>query len=136
MELLIAPGSRLVGRILGKLRLRRRYGVYPLAVHRRGRAIAPQLDAVRLAIGDTLLIEGPRENIQKLIEDAELIDLTRDTKTIPLRRSLARIFSDSDLSCPQAARMSLPRGVLMGEAYPARLMMSENSSIRSQSEHS
>ena len=91
MELLIAPGSRLVGRILGKLRLRRRYGLYPLAVHRRGRAIAPQLDAVRLAIGDTLLIEGPRENIQKLIEDAELIDLTRDTKTIPRRRSLAPI---------------------------------------------
>ena len=91
MELLIAPGSRLVGRILGKLRLRRRYGLYPLAVHRRGRAIAPQLDAVRLAIGDTLLIEGPRENLQKLIEDAELIDLTRDTKTIPRRRSLAPI---------------------------------------------
>jgi len=91
MELLVAPGSRLVGRILGKLRLRRRYGLYPLAVHRRGRAIAPQLDAVRLAIGDTLLIEGPRANIQKLIEDAELIDLTRDTKTIPLRRSMAPI---------------------------------------------
>jgi len=91
MELLVGPGSRLVGRILGKLRLRRRYGVYPIAVHRRGRAIAPQLDAVRLAIGDTLLIEGPRENIQKLIEDAELIDLTRDTKTIPLRRSMAPI---------------------------------------------
>ena len=91
MELLVGPGSRLVGRILGKLRLRRRYGVYPIAVHRRGQAIAPQLDAVRLAIGDTLLIEGPRENILRLIEDAELIDLTRDTKTIPLRRSLAPI---------------------------------------------
>jgi len=89
MELLVGPGSRLVGRTLGKLRLRRRYGVYPLAIHRRGRAIAPQLDAVRIAIGDTLLIEGPPENIRKLIEDAELIDLTRDTKTIPLRRSLA-----------------------------------------------
>ena len=91
MEVLVGPGSRLVGRIIGKLRLRRRYGVYPLAVHRRGRSIAPQLDAVRLAIGDTLLVEGPVENIRKLIEDAELIDLTRDTKTIPLRRSLAPV---------------------------------------------
>ncbi len=91
MEVLIGPGSRLVGRIIGKLRLRRRYGVYPLAVHRRGRAIAPQLEAVRLSIGDTLLVEGPRENITRLIEDAELIDLTRDTKTIPLRRSLAPV---------------------------------------------
>lgn len=91
MEVLIGPGSRLVGRIIGKLRLRRRYGIYPLAVHRRGRAIAPQLDAVRLAVGDTLLLEGPRENLRKLVEDAELIDLTRDTKTIPLRRSMAPI---------------------------------------------
>jgi di/tricarboxylate transporter len=91
MEVLVGPGSSLVGRILGKLRLRRRYGVYPLAVHRRGRAIAPQLDAIRLAIGDTLLIEGPRESIRKLIEDAELIDLTRETRTIPLRRSLAPV---------------------------------------------
>lgn len=91
MEVLIGPSSRLVGRIIGKLRLRRRYGVYPLAVHRRGRAIAPQLEAVRLSVGDTLLVEGPRESIARLIEDAELIDLTRDTKTIPLRRSLAPI---------------------------------------------
>jgi len=66
MELLVAPGSRLVGRILGKLRLRRRYGLYPLAVHRRGRAIAPQLDAVRLAIGDTLLIEGPTDRRRRV----------------------------------------------------------------------
>lgn len=90
-EVLIGTGSRLVGRVLGKLRLRRRYGVYPLAVHRRGRAIAPQLDAVRLAVGDTLLIEGPRESILKLIEDGELIDLTRNQRTIPLRRSMAPI---------------------------------------------
>ncbi|MFN4101385.1 MAG: SLC13 family permease, partial [Pararhodobacter sp.] len=35
VEVLITPGCRMIGRSLGQLRLRRRYGVYPLAVHRR-----------------------------------------------------------------------------------------------------
>jgi hypothetical protein len=35
VEVLITPGARMVGRRLGDLRLRRRYGVYPLAVHRK-----------------------------------------------------------------------------------------------------
>lgn len=91
MEVLIGPSSKLVGRILGKLRLRRRYGVYPLAVHRKGRAIAPQLDAVRLQVGDTLLVEGAPVDVKRLIDDAELIDLTRNERTIPLRRSLAPV---------------------------------------------
>lgn len=91
MEILVGPGSRFIGRILGKLRLRRRYGVYPLAVHRKGRSIAPQLDAVRLHVGDTLLVEGARGDIKRLIDDAGLVDLTRSTRTIPMRRSLAPI---------------------------------------------
>ena len=36
--------------------------------------------------------------------------------TSSARRALARSFSLSDFSCPQAARMSRPRGVRMGEA--------------------
>ena len=33
VEVLITPGCRMIGRSLGALRLRRRYGVYPLALH-------------------------------------------------------------------------------------------------------
>ena len=32
VEVLITPGCRMIGRSLGALRLRRRYGVYPLAL--------------------------------------------------------------------------------------------------------
>ena len=35
VEVLISPGCRMEGRSLGELRLRRRYGVYVLAAHRR-----------------------------------------------------------------------------------------------------
>ncbi len=52
------------------------------------------------------------------------------------RRSVFLSRSDSDLSCPHAARMSRPLGVRMGEAYPLALMKSANVSICSQSEHS
>ncbi len=90
MEALVPPGSRLVGRPLGRLRLRRRYGIYPLAVHRRGQATeARQLDAVRLQIGDTLLLEGSTEDIHRFVDDAQLINLSREGGTQPIRRSQA-----------------------------------------------
>jgi di/tricarboxylate transporter len=89
MEALVPPGSRLVGRVLGRLRLRRRYGVYPLAVHRRGEATEAKLDAVRLQIGDTLLLEGSPEDIARFIDDAQLVNLTREGGAQPMRRSQA-----------------------------------------------
>ena len=39
VEVLITPDCRMVGRRLGELRLRRRYAVYTLAVHRRDKNI-------------------------------------------------------------------------------------------------
>jgi len=90
MEALVPPGSRVVGRALGRLRLRRRYGIYPLAVHRRGQsAQSTQLDAMRLQIGDTLLLEGSAEDIHRFVDDAGLVNLSREGGTQPIRRSHA-----------------------------------------------
>lgn len=72
VELLITPGCRMVGRLLGDLRLRRRYGVYPLAVHRRNQNIGRQLDELEVRIGDTLLLEGSAEDIARLAQDMDL----------------------------------------------------------------
>ena len=76
MEALILPDCRLVGRSLGSLRLRRRYGVYPLAVHRRSQNIGRQLDEVVVRVGDTLLLEGPPDDIRRLAEEVGLADLS------------------------------------------------------------
>merc|ERR1711964_222362 len=51
VEVLITPGCKMVGRTLGALRLRRRYGVYPLAVHRRNQNIGRQLDELIVNVG-------------------------------------------------------------------------------------
>jgi len=72
VEVLITPGCRMVGRSLGELRLRRRYGVYPLAVHRRNQNIGRQLDELEVRIGDTLLLEGSVKDIARLAQDMDL----------------------------------------------------------------
>ncbi len=72
VEALIPPGCRLVGRTLGQLKLRRLFGVYAIAVHRRNRNIDKQLENVVVRVGDTLLIEGTSEDIQKLASDVDL----------------------------------------------------------------
>lgn len=77
VEVLISPGCRMVGRSLGEMRLRRRYGVYVLAVHRRDQNIGTQLDDLRVRVGDTLLLEGSVEDIQRLSEDMNMVDVTQ-----------------------------------------------------------
>ena len=79
VEALILPECRFVGRSLGSLRLRRRYGVYPLAVHRRSQNIGRKLDEVVVRVGDTLLLEGAPEDIRRLAADMDLIDLNETT---------------------------------------------------------
>jgi di/tricarboxylate transporter len=88
VEVLIGPGCRLIGQRLGDLRLRRRYGVYVLAAHRRDQNIGARLDDMEVEIGDTLLLEGAIEDIQRLAADANLVDITRPS-TRAFRRGKA-----------------------------------------------
>jgi di/tricarboxylate transporter len=88
VEALILPDCKLVGRSLGSLRLRRRYGVYPLAVHRRNQNLGRQLDDVTVRVGDTLLLEGSPEDIRRLAADVNLVDLNETTEK-PFKRERA-----------------------------------------------
>lgn len=85
VEVLISPGCRMIGRTLGSLRLRRRYGVYPLAVHRRNQNIGSQIDNLVVRVGDTLLLEGGGEDIARLASDMDMVDISRPTDQ-PYRR--------------------------------------------------
>ncbi len=88
VEALITPGCRMIGRVLGDLRLRRRYGVYPLALHRRDEKVGAVIDETRLQIGDTLLLEGAPEDIHRLAEEQGLAELTLPAER-PYRRRRA-----------------------------------------------
>lgn len=90
VEVLIAPGCKMIGRRLGDLRLRRRFGVYPLAVHRRNQNIGQHLDALTVKVGDTLLLEGNPADIQRLAVEMELVDVSHPSGRA-FRRSHAPI---------------------------------------------
>ncbi|MFN4192327.1 MAG: SLC13 family permease [Tabrizicola sp.] len=90
VEVLIGPGCRMEGHRLGDLRLRRRYGVYVLAVHRHNQNIGRQLDDLIVRVGDTLLLEGTIEDIQRLAADMNLLDINRP-RVMAFRRSKAPI---------------------------------------------
>jgi di/tricarboxylate transporter len=77
VEALITPGCKMVGRSLGALRLRRRFGVYPLAVHRRSQNIGRQLDELVVRVGDTLLLEGAPEDIARLSREMDMVDVSQ-----------------------------------------------------------
>ncbi|KEO56141.1 SLC13 family permease [Thioclava pacifica] len=77
VEVLISPGCRMIGQRLGDMRLRRRYGVYVLAAHRRNQNIGRQLDDLVVVVGDTLLLEGAPEDIARLAADMDLVDVSK-----------------------------------------------------------
>jgi di/tricarboxylate transporter len=91
VEALISPDCKLVGRSLGSLRLRRRYGVYPLAVHRRNQNIGRQLDDVIVRVGDTLLLEGAAEDIRRLASEVDLVDIAEPSER-PYKRGWAPLM--------------------------------------------
>ena len=75
VEALIAPGCRMIGRRISALNLRRRFGVYPMAVHRRNQNLGREVGQIVIQVGDTILLEGAPHDIQRLSQEMELIDL-------------------------------------------------------------
>ena len=90
VEVLISPGCKMVGRTLGELRLRRRYGVYVLAAHRRDQNIGKQLDELDVQVGDTLLLEGAPEDIARLSVEMDMADVSQPSARA-FRRSHAPV---------------------------------------------
>ncbi len=80
VEVLITPGCKMVGRSLGSLRLRRRFGVYTLAVHRRNQNIGRQLEDLVVRVGDTLLLEGAPADIQRLAVEMDMVDVSHPSE--------------------------------------------------------
>ena len=80
MEVLITPGCKMVGRSLASMRLRRRYGVYVLAVHRRNQNLGHKIQDLVVRVGDTLLLEGAPADIQRLAADMDMGDVSKPTE--------------------------------------------------------
>ncbi|MEO5754661.1 MAG: SLC13 family permease, partial [Chthoniobacterales bacterium] len=88
MEGIIGSRSAFVGKTLRDLNFRQRYGVLILAVHRQGENLREKFEDVRLAFGDTLLVQGPAEGIHRLMQERDFLSLT-EPKQRAFRRQKA-----------------------------------------------
>lgn len=90
LEGIVGPNSHWVGRFVRSLNLSNSFNATILAIHRHKDVLRNNLDNVRLHYGDTVLIRGEAEGLQRLFDSKELINLsTPDTK--PFRRHKSRL---------------------------------------------
>jgi di/tricarboxylate transporter len=89
-EILLLPGANIIGQRLDTLDLLHRYGVYPIALHRRGVNLMERYEQTALAIGDTLLFEGAKADLQRLVDGENLMNMT-EPKTRGFRTQKAPI---------------------------------------------
>lgn len=122
VEVLVTPGCRLVGRSLGAMRLRRRYGVYVLAVHRRNQNIGVQLDDLVVRVGDTLLLEGSPGDIQRLAADMDMADVSQPTQRA-YRRSHAPLAIVGLLSIVGLAALGVAPILLLSVVVVAMVLI-------------
>jgi di/tricarboxylate transporter len=77
VEATIAPRSSLLGRTLGEITFRERYGLQVLAIWRKDRPIRTGLARVRLEFGDALLLQGSWKRIRRVAADPDFVVLSR-----------------------------------------------------------
>ena len=76
MEGILGPNSNLIGKSLKELNFRQRFGVLILAVHRKGENLRERFEDVKLAFGDTLLVEGPVDKMHALFAEKDFVNLS------------------------------------------------------------
>ncbi|MCB9737622.1 MAG: SLC13 family permease, partial [Deltaproteobacteria bacterium] len=74
-ELLVVPGSPLVGRTLRGLRFQDEHEVVVLGIKHHDRSVPPRLAELRLAVGDLLLVHGPAKALDALADQPGLVPL-------------------------------------------------------------
>ncbi len=86
MEVQVSPTSRIVGGSLITLDFRRRFGAQVVALRRTGEVIREQLAQVRLERWDTLLVYGPRRQVEAFAARDDFVNLQELGVHLQLRR--------------------------------------------------
>jgi len=75
-EVVIPPGSKMIGQSIGEARLRKRYGISVLAVNRRGNIIKEEVREQILEAGDCLVSHSTWRDLSELQRDRKFIVAT------------------------------------------------------------
>jgi len=131
-EVIILPGSPLIGRTLWGLSFRQRYGLQVLGINRKGETIRHRISRTRLKVGDQLLIQGDPETIKGLSNNNNFrvvsakLDIMPETKRAPLAMAIfigvLLLVSFEVLSLPVAVMLGvlvafLTRCISPSDAY-------------------
>mgnify|MGYP000224069880 CR=1 FL=1 len=73
VEVVVAPGSSLVGETLRSTTFRQRYDATVLALRRGDELVRSRLDNVRLRVGDTLLVQATADSVARLDANRDFI---------------------------------------------------------------
>lgn len=119
VEVILLPGSPLIGRSLRQYRFRERYGLQVLAIYRSGETMRRELNQTRLKVGDILLVQSPRaksSNLTALVESNTFQFLgSVDSEPLALERApIAIITFIGVLVAATFNLLSLPVAVLLG----------------------
>ncbi|GAA5481258.1 SLC13 family permease [Haloferula sargassicola] len=116
VEAIIGPRSSLIGRSIRESGVRRKFGVVVAAVHRRGMNLSQTYQDIRLAFGDTLLLEGPVHNLLRLQREDDFLSLN-ETSVAAVRKSRVLLATGILLAVVLAAAtglVSITAAVLVG----------------------
>jgi len=115
-EAMIPRGSDFMSRTLKRLDLRNRYGVVVLAIDRHGVDLLSKISRVRLRFGDVLLIQGNREQVERLATDGQvlLLEEISEKRARPEKRKWALLAFGIFLFFSLTHLVPLPIAVLLG----------------------
>ncbi len=115
-DVIVIPGSQLVGRTLRGLDFRNRYESQVLAVHRHGQTISRKLSRTRLRTADILIVQGGRERIEALERQGLFRILRTVEESRPNRRRapMAVAIFFGALAAATFNLLSLPVAMLLG----------------------
>jgi len=131
-EVILLPGSPLVGRTLWGVNFRDRYGMQVLGINRKGKAIHRRISRTRLQVGDQLLLQGDQETLNGLSKNNNFrvvsakLDLMPETEKAPaalfIFAGVVALVSFNILSLPVAVMLGalfafITRCITPTEAY-------------------
>lgn len=82
-EVMVPPGSRLIGFNLEQIGFRYQYKCLVLGIQRRSRMIRTQMTEIRLEAGDVLLVQGRSEDVEALRTIRDVVLLEWSTRALP-----------------------------------------------------
>lgn len=108
VEAMPAPQSMVLGRTLREIEFRAKFGFTVLALYRNNRSYRTDVGDLKLSLGDSLLMLGPRNKLKRLHTSTDFIVLEPDPRDLPVDRRPAVVTVGIIAASIAASILGLP----------------------------